>query len=1018
MSRSSPSLSFLFLASTLASAGLSAQGTRLSGDMPLGFDGDIFATAVAPDGGRVVYMADQYVQNRQELFSVPFDRSAAPVRLNSQGQSVIAFAISPDGARVVYRNIGSNTTELFSVPITGGVPVRLNGALVAGGAVGNNNFMSPGFSMSPDGTRVAYLADQDTNDVVELYSVPIDGSAEPVKLNGALVFGGDVNESVFSADGTRVVFSADANHDGRVDLFSALADGSQPATELSEVTIALGDVISFRLSPDRVVYEADQTVDARTELFSVLLDGSAPPVRLHTLNVDRDVYDFRITPDGSHVVFSADFVTAGSFELFLAPIDGSKAQVKLGATVGSSGPRFEISPDSTRVVYRTDSGVFSVPLDLSASAVQLGGPRGYRLAFGSGGARVVFDADADLDLDFELYSAPLDASTATVELSPAGGGLTQFLSAGDLVAFLMDSGEDGELFRAPIDGSQAAVSVDAPSQRSSYTPFQLTTDGAGLVFTSDSPNGQSVQAFSIPGDGSTSPSLLNDQLSGGATGDVVLVQTTADGRWAIYRADQETDEHFDLFAARSDGSGAPVRLNQDVAGDVFSFAIDPSGARVVYRADELAGRIELFSVPIDRTLPPLRLNDPLVPGGNVGQPLATPLMGFQLDPQGERVVFAADALVNGRIDLFSVPLDGSASPIQLNDPTTAGNLLLGADGSEGFAITPDGSRVVYEVFMTGNSRVQLCVVPIDGSLDPVVVSGSLVNNAAVGPFAILPDSSAVVFRADAELNERFELYRSSLQGSPSRLKLSATPVFAGDVSSFRVTPDGLRAVYLADMTTDELHELHSVRTDGSQPAVKLSGTLVAGGDVGAYAIAADGRVVYLADALADEVVQLFRVPSAGGELPTQLDDGPVSGGDVLDFTLSPTADRAFFRADQDVDEVIELYSVPLVGGTPPTSLSTFHGYTDVDDGFQVTRDGRSCLYLADQDTNGVNELYIAPADGSHPARKLNAALVQEGHVASFQLAVDRVLYRADQDTNGIVELYSSLLGHTARRSLR
>jgi len=237
------------------------------------------------------------------------------------------------------------------------------------------------------------------------------------------------------------------------------------------------------------------------------------------------------------------------------------------------------------------------------------------------------------------------------------------------------------------------------------------------------------------------------------------------------------------------------------------------------------------------------------------------------------------------------------------------------------------------------------------------------------------------------------------------------------VSSFRVTPNGLRAVYLADQTTDELHELHSVRTDGSQPAVKLSGTLVAGGDVGAYAIAANGRVVYLADALADEVYQLFSVPSAGG-VPTQLDDGPVSGGDVRDFTLSPTADRAFFRADQDVDEVIELYSVPLLGGVAPTSLSTFHGFTDVDDGFQATRDGRSCLYIADQDTNGVNELYLAPADGSHPARKLNAALVEDGHVASFQLAVDRVLYRADQDTDGIVELYSSLLGHTVRRSLR
>ena len=47
------------------------------------------------------------------------------------------------------------------------------------------------FTVSP-GSAVVYLADQDTNDVNELYVVPLDGSRPPVKLNSPLVPGGNV----------------------------------------------------------------------------------------------------------------------------------------------------------------------------------------------------------------------------------------------------------------------------------------------------------------------------------------------------------------------------------------------------------------------------------------------------------------------------------------------------------------------------------------------------------------------------------------------------------------------------------------------------------------------------------------------------------------------------------------------------------------------------------------------------------------------------------------------------------
>jgi len=101
----------------------------------------------------------------------------------SSGLFDLDVVVSADSSRVIYRadQDTDEVFELYSVPIGGGTPTKLNGALAAGGDVNSDL----DFVVSPDSTRVIYRADQDTNDVFELYSVPIDGGT-PTKLNGTL----------------------------------------------------------------------------------------------------------------------------------------------------------------------------------------------------------------------------------------------------------------------------------------------------------------------------------------------------------------------------------------------------------------------------------------------------------------------------------------------------------------------------------------------------------------------------------------------------------------------------------------------------------------------------------------------------------------------------------------------------------------------------------------------------------------------------------------------------------------
>ncbi len=176
--------------------------------------------ALAPDGQVVVYRADQEVDGRNELFRAPIDGSASAVKLNAPlgaGQSVggpvegdQAFEIAPDGVRVVYRaDQGVNDVfELFSVPIDASAsPVELSGPLLPGAAVLD-------FAFSADGTRVAYRASQDTLGVTDLYGVPSDASASAIRLSGPFVTGGDVHPGyAFSADGARLLYLADQEFD-------------------------------------------------------------------------------------------------------------------------------------------------------------------------------------------------------------------------------------------------------------------------------------------------------------------------------------------------------------------------------------------------------------------------------------------------------------------------------------------------------------------------------------------------------------------------------------------------------------------------------------------------------------------------------------------------------------------------------------------------------------------------------------------------------------------------------------
>jgi hypothetical protein len=302
--------------------GVSATGglpTKLN--PPLVANGNVLPDGLqlSPIGDRALYAADQEEDSKVEIFSVPALGGSA-VKLNGvlvEGGSVTPGSqrFSANGARVLYRadQNADEVFEVFSVSSVGGPAVRINGALVTNGDV-----RLEGLQFSPDSSRVLYSADQNEDEVYELFSVPAAGG-QAVKLNGELVDGGDVLEDAgFSPTGSRVLYRADQDVDGVVELYSVPAAGGG-SIRLNGDLIAGGNVESATFSPDgtHVAYLADQDVDDVFELYYAPSDGGTVARKISgSMLSGGSVTDWQFSPDGRSLVYRADQEVAGKFELF------------------------------------------------------------------------------------------------------------------------------------------------------------------------------------------------------------------------------------------------------------------------------------------------------------------------------------------------------------------------------------------------------------------------------------------------------------------------------------------------------------------------------------------------------------------------------------------------------------------------------------------------------------------------------------------------------------------------------
>ncbi len=521
--------------------------------------------------------------------------------------------------------------------------------------------------------------------------------------------------------------------------------------------------------------------------------------------------------------------------------------------------------------------------------------------------------------------------------------------------------------------------------------FRLSPDGSRVVYRAArtlppdqvNPPPPTADLFSVPAAGGTAVQLNTPAVAAAET--IESYQFSPDGSRVIYlrtTTDAALGNVFELSSAPADGSSAPVSISGPIAigaratGDFdFSFAPAPDGfvmgdgsVRMVnfnLRNRDVPERIASITDGTSNTFffgeqannllqgemtdgSVRQLNPPLVAGGVVYDFLAT--------PDGTRTIYRADQNLDGAIELFSIPADGSDAGFRISGPLVAGGDVLD------FKVNALSTRAVYRADQTTNGVAELYSARTNGGI-VAKLNAPLPLGGAVTQFAFSPDGLLVVYLADQIANEKYDLYAVASSGGPATLLSSGAS--GASVRSFVISPDGGQVYYVDNSGPSGALRLNSRPLAlGAAPGQALPGPHVAGLAAPDVQLSTDGsRLVYLADSTGDGVFELASISLAPTPaVAPQINPPLAAGGNIRAFKISPDGSEVVYAADQNVAGVVELFKVPSGGGaaerlsgnlTPGGSVRS--GRSD----FAFSPDGRAVYYLADQETDNLTELFVA-----------------------------------------------------------
>lgn len=461
----------------------------------------------SPDGQHVIYLAQPFRGFFNRLYSASTSGERTAIELTSEETGgAINYKISPDSQNVVFRS----SNGFYSVPITGGTPVKLN----------TFDARQQVFDISPDSQRVVIL------NFGEIWSIPISGGENTLITVNQPENGFDIDGFKISPDSKFVVYRfSQMVESGRpiIHLFRASILGGEPVLDLLAQADDIESVLDFSFSPNSeyIVYNIFTLTDLNLAVNSVSIEGG-PTNRLSGVpNGDGGGRLLSILNDSERVYYSFGDTFATFNRIFSVPIDGSVSAATEIVNIG--GNRFgftRVLNEGQRILLSSEdssSGLQSVALiDLSnnsnplvtlGSVVAENGFSSIAINDAESAAALLsssFDSSSgmfqttitSLDLINGLFITTLERDTSAQSLLPLFNSEILIDSSGETIVFAEQTsvGNPGIVSALPLSGGQvetlSAPEINGPT----VFNYAISNDGLRVFFIAGRTSGVTDEA--------------------------------------------------------------------------------------------------------------------------------------------------------------------------------------------------------------------------------------------------------------------------------------------------------------------------------------------------------------------------------------------------------------------------------------------------------------------------------------------------------------------------------------------
>lgn len=308
--------------------------------------------AAMPDVTTVWVFGDIVENNTQQLGSFthpatpPVTLTFVPAAGEMPFQNFpVPFSVSADGTRVAYisRALPADPWKLSIADADGSNVVDIFTAPLPVTALSD-------VSLSPDKTKVAFRADLALAGQFDIYVAPVQAGATPVKVspdrtNNAL----DAQAFLsWSPDSRYLAFGGEFTTDNLNEILIRDTTANTTATALAAAQILAADnprglLLAPQWGPGNKLFAAARiTAAGERQIYTASADGTGFAVLANSVLTRGDqtmsqANNFALSPDGNTIVFAADGVVATAFELYSMPSTGAAAPTRLTSGTITAG---------------------------------------------------------------------------------------------------------------------------------------------------------------------------------------------------------------------------------------------------------------------------------------------------------------------------------------------------------------------------------------------------------------------------------------------------------------------------------------------------------------------------------------------------------------------------------------------------------------------------------------------------------------------------------------------------------